>query len=246
MSNSVPIMVLGSLLAGGAGAVGATILLSPNPGPIAKSAVPNVTLQDTVAKLSDRIETLADRLDGLERSDDLAPVASPGRVAATLDRAEIEGVVRDMLGSVEGAPAAATPSLEAAVANVIEMREERERQERDQRRAEAEEKRLEDRLAKLQSDLGLDQTQLDSMRGIFQEQSRKADEMRQSMREARDTGLDMGSMREMWTDLRDSTNESIKGVLSPSQYEQYEESNANQRWGGRGGNTGGRGGRGGR
>ena len=70
--------------------------------------------------------------------------------------------------------------------------------------------------------------------------------MRQTMREARDSGLDMGSMREMWTGLRDETNQAIQGVLSPSQYEQYEASNSNQRWGGRGGDTGGRGGRGGR
>ena len=93
---------------------------------------------------------------------------------------------------------------------------------------------MEDRLAKLQTDLGLDQTQVDSMRGIFQNQTVKVDEMRQSMREARDSGLDMGSMREMWTGLRDDTNTAVQGILSPSQYEQYEESNSNRGWGGRG------------
>lgn len=246
MSNSLPLMLLGSLLAGGVGAAGVTVLLTPPPESAPNAATgDHLAYVEPLAQLSEQVAALTERLDGMDRTDGLAPVAAPGRVAATLDRSEIEGVVREVLGTLEGASPAATPALETAVANVIEMREEQERQERDQRRAEAETKRMEDRLAKLQTDLGLDQTQVDSMRGIFQEQSEKMDEMRQTMREARDSGIDMGSMREMWTDLRDSTNESIKGVLSPTQYEQYEESGAS-RWGGRGGNDAGRGGRGGR
>ncbi len=248
MSNSTPLILLGSVLAGAASAVGATVLLAPAPGPEAASAeAAGPELLAAIDELGVSISTLAERVESLESAETLAPIAASGRVAASLDRSEIESMMREMLGSVEGAPTITSPSLESAVANVIEQREEQEEQDRQQRRADAEAKRLEDRLAKLQTDLGLDQTQLDSMRGIFQGQTAKVDEMRQTMREARDSGLDMGSMREMWTGLRDETNLAIQGVLSPSQYEQYEESNSNQRWGGRGGdNGGGRGGRGGR
>lgn len=246
MTNSTPLILLGSILAGGASAVGATVLLAPAPQSEAVQAAAGPELLAAIDDLKATVSSLDGRLGKLESTETLAPVAASGRMAATLDRSEIESVVQEMLGSVDGPAAVATPSLESAVANVIEMREEREQQEREQRRADAEAKRLEDRLAKLQTELGLDQTQLDSMRGIFQGQSAKVDEMRQTMREARDSGLDMGSMREMWTGLRDETNQAIQGVLSPSQYEQYEASSSNQRWGGRGGDTGGRGGRGGR
>ncbi len=245
MSNSTPLILLGSILAGGASAVGATVLLAPAPQSEGVQAAAGPELLAAIDELNASVSSLNSRIEKLESAETLAPIAAPGRVAATLDRSEIESVVSEMLGSVDG-PAAATPSLESAVANVIEMREEREKQEREQRRADAEAKRLEDRLAKLQTELGLDQTQLDSMRGIFQDQTAKVDEMRQTMREARDSGLDMGSMREMWTGLRDETNTAIQGVLSPSQYEQYQESTPIQRWVGRGGDTGGRGGRGGR
>ncbi len=245
MSNSTPLLLLGSILAGGASAVGATVLLSPAPSSEpAQAATGGVEILAAIEDMGSKITELTERVDRIESAEDLAPVAAPGRLAATLDRSEIEDVVRNMLGSVEGAPSVANPSLESAVANVIEQREEREEQERQQRRADAETKRLEDRLAKLQTDLGLDQTQLDSMRGIYQTQSDKVDEMRETMREARDSGLDMGSMREMWTGLRDETNQAIEGVLSPTQYEQYKESNSNNGWGGRGGRGGDTGGRG--
>jgi hypothetical protein len=250
MSNSTPLILLGSVLAGGVSAIGATVLLAPAPGPeAAQAASAGSEILAAIDDLGLSISSLSQRVEDLESTESLAPISGTGRMAASLDRSEIENVVNDILGSVEGAPASiASPSLESAVANVIEMREEREDQERQQRRADAEAKRMEDRLAKLQTDLGLDQTQVDSMRGIFQNQTVKVDEMRQSMREARDSGLDMGSMREMWTGLRDDTNTAVQGILSPSQYEQYEESNSNRGWGGRGGGDtgGGRGGRGGR
>ncbi len=249
MSNSTPLILLGSVLAGGVSAIGATVLLAPAPGPeAAQAASSGPEILAAIDDLGASISNLSQRVEELESTESLAPIAGTGRVAASLDRSEIENVVNDILGSIEGAPASiASPTLESAVANVIEMREERENQERQQRRADAETKRMEDRLAKLQTDLGLDQTQVDSMRGVLQNQTAKVDEMRQTMREARDSGLDMGSMREMWTGLRDETNTAVQGILSPSQYEQYEESNSSRGWGGRGGDTGGgRGGRGGR
>ena len=164
MSNSTPLILLGSILAGGASAVGATVLLAPAPQSEAVQAAAGPELLAAIDDLKATVSSLDGRLVKLESTETLAPVAASGRMAASLDRSEIESVVQEMLGSVDGPAAVASPSLESAVANVIEMREEREQQEREQRRADAEAKRLEDRLAKLQTELGLDQTQLDSMR----------------------------------------------------------------------------------
>jgi len=249
MSNTLPILLGASLFAGGAGAVATTVLLSPQGGPQAGPTTVeggNSEVLAAIDVLREENRTIIDRVAALELSGELAPVGA-SRTAATAGRGEIEDIVKDILGAYapgEGG-IAATPEMQLAVESVLDMREERQRQEREQKRIEADAKRLEDRLAKLQTDLGLDQSQMNSMRTIYQDESVRRDEMRTQMRVARDSGnADMANMRQVWVDFAAATNTAIQGVLSPSQYEQYEASNQNQRFGGRGGDNGGGGRRG--
>ncbi|MFT5732723.1 MAG: putative RNase H-like nuclease (RuvC/YqgF family) [Planctomycetota bacterium] len=250
MSNPLPLVLIASLVAGGAGAAATTMLSSK---PAATSTTSGITQDNTdiLAKLDSMEQSyysMADRLEALERNSELVPVGNGAeRISAVAPEIVLEDAVRNVLASMDDSETvAATPKLEQAVAAVIEMREERSKLERDQKRAEAEEKRLEDRLAKLQTDLGLDQNQLNSMRTIYQDQDQQRTEFRDKMRDG--SGGSREEIRTLWTDMRDSANTAIEGVLTPSQYETYQESNQNDRGfgrGGGGGNTGG-GGRGGR
>ena len=252
MSNTLPILIAASIFAGGAGAVATTVLI--NPGSNAHSSDTTVATGETefltaVDVLREENRMLVDRVDALELTAQLAPVGGAPRTAAAIDRSEIEDIVKDVLGSLDtgdGTVVAATPAMQAAVESVLDMREDRERQEREAKRAEAQVKRLEDRIAKLQTDLGLDQNQTNSMRTVLQDEETLRNEARTKMREARDSGnMDMGNLRQVWTDMTDTTNQAVQGILSPSQYEQYQESQPSNRWGGGGrGNTGGGGRRG--
>lgn len=245
MTNPLPIVLVSSLLAGGVGAVAGSTILSPAPTAAETNTAVGADLSSELKDLQAQNRELSNRLKTLEDRESLAPLASPGRVAADGANLNLEEAVRGVLEEMNGdgtGLVAATPSMQAAVESVLEMREQRERQERDQRRAEAEEKRIEDRLAKMQTELGLDQNQTNSMRGIFQDQDLKQNELRDQMRAGRENGtMDFADMRTMWGDLRAETNTAIEGVLTPVQYEQYQESFANDR-GGRGGNDGGGGG----
>ncbi|MEM1449871.1 MAG: hypothetical protein AAF957_01590 [Planctomycetota bacterium] len=244
MSNPIPLVIAASLGAGAAGAVATTILVAPpQPAETADTtARADSELLAAIDGLRAENRALVERIDALELSSELAPVAVGGRTAATTERSDIEDVVKEVLGSLDGTGTAApTPAMQTAIESVLDMREERERLERDQKRAEAQERRMEDRLAKLQTELGLDQNQVNSMRTIFQDEDIRRDELRTKMREARDSGnMDFGDVRQMWTDSRDATNQSIQGVLTPSQYEQYQETQQNDRWGRRGGGDAGR------
>lgn len=246
MSNPLPLVLLASLVAGGAGAAATTILTSK---PDASAQTTGVTADSSelLAKL-DSMESnyndLLDRISTLEDDAQLAPIGAPERISATASEAEIEEVVREVLAGPAAASALTTPELDRRLEAVIEMREERRSQERKAERAAAAEKRMEDRLAKLQSDLGLDQNQVNGMRTIYQDQEIARGELRDKVQEMRDNGTgSREEMRDMFRGLTDTTNEAIQGVLTPSQYETYQESNNNDR-GGRGGNNGG-GGRGG-
>ena len=241
MSNTLSIVIAASVFAGGVGAVATTALISPgtNADPADGTvATADAELLAAVDVLREANRTLVDRIEALELGAELAPVGfGASRTAASVDRSEIEGIVKDVLGSLDTGDGvvAATPAMQAAVESVLDMREDRERQEREAKRAEAQAKRMEDRIAKLQTDLGLDQNQTNSMRTILQDEDVRRDDMRTQMREARDSGnMDMGNMRQIWTDMRDVTNQAVQGVLNPTQYDQYQESQSNNRWGGRG------------
>lgn len=246
MSTSLPITLIASLLAGGAGAVAAVTLTSTNSDPVeAQSMDVESAVLDRLVAIEARMDANARAIDELASKPQLVPVAGSSRLdmasagATGLTKEEVMALIKETATEELSAPSSVAA---ATVEAVIEQREERERQERDVRRAEEREKRVEDRLAKMQSELGLDMNQMNGMREVYTTRDEKMNEMRASMRQGWETGgMDRTKMREMWTDLRTETDTAIQGVLTPTQFDQYKE-NGYDDFGGRGGRGGGGGG----
>ncbi len=253
MSTSLPITLIASLLAGGAGAVAAVTLTSSNADPVeAQSTDVDSAILDRLAGIEAGMNANALRIEEIASKPQLVPVsdgssrvdmASAGQTGLTKE--EILALIKETATEELAAP---TSAAAATVEAVIELREERERQERATRRAAEAEKRVEDRLAKMQSELGLDMNQMNGMRDVYANRDAKMTEMRTAMRQGwEDGGMDRTKMREMWGEVRTETDTAIQGVMTPSQYEQYKEGGYDDfggRGGGRGGNNNGGGGRG--
>lgn len=266
MSTSLPITLIASLLAGGAGAVAAVTLTSTNSEPVeAQSADVESAVLDRLASIEAGMDANAQAIEELASKPQLVPVAGSSRLdmasagESGLSKEDVMALIKETATEELSAPTAVAA---ATVEAVIEQRDERKRLERDERRAAESEKRTEDKLAKMQSELGLDMNQMNGMRDVYTTRDAKISEMRTAMREGwQSGGMDRTKMREMWTGVRDETDTAIQGVLTPNQFDQYKENgyddmggrgggNGGARGGGNtggnaGGNAGGRGGRGG-
>jgi hypothetical protein len=247
MSMQLPLTIGLALLAGGVGAV----VTSAVTGPSSSSAPRSLSALDPAGDVALQLRELAasnaqvlERLGRLEERAALT-VAAPGRTPAQAEHsaADLEAAVAAALakmGSKDGAPAVVTPDFRKQVETVLALKAEEERLEREQERAQRESQMLEDRLARLQTDLGLDQRQVDGMRKAFQDADARREEMRNSMRDARDGGApDFETMRTQWQALATAQDTQIQSILTPSQFEQYKASNPDPRMGGRGGMFGG-------
>ena len=254
MSQTLPIVIVSSLLAGGAGAVLATILQPADP--VTTEATDDGANEEILARLTALQQTAdanAKRIEDLEAAPALAPVSGARSDAAGLTESEVRALISEVATAEVGEPSSMAA---ATVERVLEQREERERLEREQRRAADREKRVEDRLAKMQQELGLDLGQMNQMRTLYLERDAKRDEMRQTMRQGfQDGTMNRESMGEMWKTMQTEHETAVQGILTAGQYEQYQESGYDDPWGGRGGRGGrgadtgggnGRGGRGGR
>lgn len=139
-------------------------------------------------------------------------------------------------------PAVDAPDFELAVAAAIENIEAREREERDAEREARELERIEERLADMRTKLGLDQFQETEMRTLMIDSMHKMDETRDLMRSGE---MDRGEIREAFDDIRTDADATLQGILTPSQYQQYQDENmggfggGRQRGGGFGGGPGG-------
>lgn len=241
MSQTLPIVIVSSLLAGGAGAVAATALTSSAPAP-AETTTPQ--LGDEILAQLEGLQEIArenaKRIEELETAPTLAPVGSMRADAdGGLSEADVRAIVSELTAKEVGEPSSMAA---ATVERVLEQREERERLEREQRRAQEREKRVEDRLAKMQTELGLDLGQMNQMRSLYLERDAKRDEMRQTMRQGfQDGTVTRESMGEMWRTMQTEHETAVQGILTAGQYEQYQESGYDDPWGGRGrrGNDGG-------
>ena len=130
-------------------------------------------------------------------------------------------------------PAVDAPEFEMAVAAAIENIEAREREEREAEREAREIERMEERLAELRTKLGLDQYQETEMRTLMLESAQKFDDMREVMRSGE---MDRGEVRQAFDDIRTDAETTLQSILSPAQYQQYQDENM----GGFGGFGGGR------
>jgi len=242
MSNQVILALAAGLVAGGVGAVATSALL---PAPAAGAEARGSAVLDPAGGAADQLRALADtqaevltRLQKLEASASMAATAQV-RMPATVGNqpVDLDALVAAAVAKLNAAPSGAvvTPDFRKQVEAVIEMGREEERLKREQERIQREAQVLEDRLARLQSELGLDSRQVDGMRKIYQDSEQKREELRNSMRDTRGAGGGFQDMRTQWTAMADAMDQQVRGVLTPTQYDTYKASNQDRGFGGRGG-----------
>lgn len=249
MSSQIPLALIVGLVAGGTGAAAVT-LLQPNASP-GNSGRTAATLNDSsellqqVRAMSETNATIVTRLQRLEAEIAMGAVPQQIRMPVSVDNepidldAAVAAAVAKLSTSSSGA--FVSPDFRKQVETVLELKAEEDRLAREQKRAQTEAQMLEDRLAKLQTDLGMDSRQVDGMRQIFIESDAKRSEMRDAMRGQAngDAPADFQTMRTQWQSLQDGMNLQIQGVLTPSQYEQYQTTNSDRGFGGGRGGFGG-------
>ncbi len=200
---------------------------------------PTGEMSQKLATLERQNSELLDRLIELEQRQLMSesnrqPIAAPSSDPA--DLAQVRDEYKQLVAAFSDPEAVLPDTLRAGVSQALEDIRAQEERDRDERRQAAAEKRLEDRIAKLASDLGLDNTQIGELRNILISENDSRTAMFTKMRE----GGDFGNMREAMTKLRDDTNDALSRVLTPIQMDQYKET------GGTGMNFRGGGDRGGR
>lgn len=121
-------------------------------------------------------------------------------------------------------PAAAiqvTPAFVDSVGQALDTIRAREDAEREAKRKEIQAQRIEDRVAKLQQELGLTNRQSSDLRTALIAQDDKREALFTSMR---DGNGDPGSMRDSFRALRDETYATLQGFLTPEQFSAYQRS----------------------
>lgn len=241
MSMQLPLTLAVGLVAGGIGAVAATAL-RPEPAAEAPSTValdPSSDLDAQLRTFNEVTARIEERLTKLETAVAMS-VPTQVRMPAALghESADLEAMVAEAVAKLNAAPTGAVvaPDFRKQVEAVIELGRQEERQKREQERLARESQMLEDRLAKLQTDLGLDGRQVEGMRQLFLDTDAKREEMRASMRDARDGGgANFEDMRSQWQTLATGMDSRLQTILTPSQYDSYKALNPDRGFGGRGG-----------
>lgn len=121
------------------------------------------------------------------------------------------------------------PEVQEKIEGVIEEVMERKQEERDQARRQEAQRRFErwnqQRLNELTEELGLDDYQNDELKRIWDEQSRKMQELWAAIRGRRGNDQEGRMSREdiqkQFRQIRDETNQKVQEVLYPDQYEEY-------------------------
>jgi len=136
-------------------------------------------------------------------------------------------------------------AFEGQINAVIEERENQQSRERDQDRAERRAEANERRVERMAEELGLNSSQTEQFAKITGEASEKRNAFFSDMRENGWGNVDREEIRSQMETMRDEESSQLEGVLTPEQMTQYEESNNRGMFGntggggGRGGNTGG-------
>ncbi len=162
--------------------------------------------------------------------------------AESEDYAQLQQDIADLAAALKNPQSAQAAGLRNSVRFAMEQLREEENAEREREREGRDIARIDERLAELQSKLGLDQVQMKSMREVLLTESTKRTELFQEMRGG---GMDRQTIRAAMGELRDETKASLSNILTPMQLEDYAELDNGGRFGGRG-DGGGRGGREGR
>ncbi len=240
-------LLITAAIAAAAGSVGAAVTTlalcdAPAQAPaasIAPTGAGDAALRAQLDELRTENRDLVFRVTALETRP--APSESREAVAAPVE------VARASAAATEPLTAAAVPptQLHGAVEDALRTIREQEDRDRDERRRQAELERLDRRLEDLAEQLGLAPYQTNDMRTILLAEDEQRDAM---FAQARESG-DFFDVRDTMRELRDQTQAKVAEVLTPAQYEKYQE--LDRGWGfgggrGRGGDDeGGRRGRGG-
>ena len=244
MSNTILATVVVAGLVGASSAAITGALLTPSAESeqrelVAKADLEGSDLAQEVQSLREQNTDLMQRIVDLEMQASLASNTSERREPARLEtdeeleamKADMAALLATMNGKSDNIPANFTATVSTALNDIREQEE----AEREQRREERRVERNEQRIQQVAEKLGLNPTQVNDLRdhvNLF-------DEKRSALfAEARELG-DWGSMREAGRALRDEAEAGIQNILSPAQYQQYEDENLSRTLSGRGGGGGG-------
>lgn len=235
-STLLPSALVG-LIAGGGAAAAVTMALAPDPAPVVSEAIgQDSDLLDRLDGLASQNRDLTERLARLESDSKLAaPAAVRSAPSSAEDLAALKAELQAALDSVQSPAGLPPQKFEEMVAAANENIDARKREERAAERSAREAEQLETRLAELATELGLDQGQVGRMRDTLTEQNAKRTAF---FEEARNGDFEGGrdAIRKGMQELQEEANITLQTFLTPSQYEQYTESQGDGgRWGGRGG-----------
>lgn len=238
------VMALVAGAGAGAGSAGLIVALIPGEADVTLPAVDpagDVDVAEELAALRWENSLLRERLDDLARR---VSMPAPARVPANApSSAEVEEI-RDLLASLQSADQVPPQALQSAVEAVLDLRQERERAERDARRQEERDRRVDEQVARIGEKIGLDPSQQKALRDVLVNQTLQREEF---FRSFRDGGNPVGrdSIRESFRAMTEDANAEIQGFMTPQQYEQYQELGEQGQRGSffRGGDRGDRGGR---
>ena len=128
------------------------------------------------------------------------------------------------------------PGFDAAVAAVIQQREEADAAERQRQREERQEEALKRRAEQLATEIGLDARQTEQLVEAMRDAQTKREEAFTAMRES--GNFDRDQARASMEQLRAVELESVAKFMTPEQVTKYQESGASNAFGGRGGQQG--------
>jgi len=169
----------------------------------------NATLKDRMASLEARLaEALSTRTPLASSSQELrAPVAADDGGAAALQPLDV------------------TPAFVASVGQALDTIRAREDAEREQKRKELQAQRIEDRVSKLQQELGLNNRQASDLRTALITADDKREALFTSMRDMPPGGPGDGrDMREGFRAIREETHTALQATLTPEQFAAYKTS----------------------
>jgi hypothetical protein len=235
MKSLIPIAVLAGAVAGGGTALLAGTVLRPAPEPAQVVSPDDDLLADLAASLK-RVEEenqeLADRVSGLEGQLALVrPERQPAAAAPASDAVAVDDELKDLAAALRDPDSVPPPaSFQESVNRALQNIRADEEHERDERRRQAYEERLDERLSELALDLGLTKNQSDGLRSLYLEQNERR---MQLMDEARDGNW--STMRDSFREMREQMDQRLAQILTPDQLQRYNEQAGDGRgWGGPG------------
>ena len=245
--------VLPAILAGFAAGLVATffslvVFSDTKPTPVIQQAdaSPARTSDEMQAALDEKLSDIQARLTSLEARTNLAATNTrePAEAPTSNELASELQELRDLVASFKSIEKAPPARFQDMVELTIETLEDQERAERDERRRIEREQRMDRQIADLTEKLGLDPNQSTQMRDLLTNRDLERDQFFQAMRDG-SGNMDRDTIRTQMRTWSEDYNLKIQGVLSPQQFESYEETNSGRGGWGNWGDRSDRGGRGG-